>query len=224
MWGFEIGVNECGVVIGNEAEDSNLPVDAVEGLSAWTSCVWDWSAARAHMKRCTSDRYARNYGQNANAHCQRALSIRQLLPSCDAKEAWIMETQAGRWVGHPAAFGISPRFSNCYSIRDDFDEASADIGIVCAANAPASRPMHRLILRAPIAHGAAPAAGGAALSQTHKLLDKLSPALNAQNVTEFCVITLRTICLPRVTARATRCFPAFVCTRWQRRTARPRVR
>ena len=123
------------------------------------------------------------YGQNANAHVNADYRYDNSYILADAKEAWILETAGRRWAARRVRNFAA--ISNCYSIRDDFDEASADIESyarqmrLLAPDAPFdfARAYSRTVLRQ---QRAVPR-----YRRLNKLLDKLSPALNARNVTEI---------------------------------------
>ena len=184
MWGLEIGVNVCGVVIGNEAEDSNLPVDAVEGLLGMDILRLGLErGASAYEAMHVMIDLLETYGQNANAHVRADYRSDNSYILADAKEAWILETAGRRWAARRVRNFAA--ISNCYSIRDDFDEASADIESyarqmrLLAPDAPFdfARAYSRTVLRQ---QRAVPR-----YRRLNKLLDKLNPALNARNVTEI---------------------------------------
>ena len=126
MWGLEIGVNEHGVVIGNEAEDSNLPTDAQEGLLGMDLLRLGLErGASAYEAMHLMIKLLETFGQNANAHVSADYRYDNSYILADASEAWVMETAGRRWVARRVKDFAA--ISNCYSIRDDFDESSADI-------------------------------------------------------------------------------------------------
>ncbi len=126
MWGFEIGVNERGVVIGNEAEDSNLPADAEEGLLGMDLLRLGLErGATAYDAMHVMIGLLEAYGQNANAHVSADYRYDNSYIIADASDAWILETAGRRWVARRVK--DSAAISNCYSIHNDFDEASKDI-------------------------------------------------------------------------------------------------
>ena len=184
MWGLEIGVNECGVVIGNEAEDSNLPVDAEEGLLGMDILRLGLErGASAYEAMHVMIDLLETYGQNANAHVSADYRYDNSYILADAKEAWVLETAGRRWAARRVQDCAA--ISNCYSIRDDFDEASADIEFyarqmrLLAPDAPFdfARAYSRTVLRQ---QRAVPR-----YRRLNKLLNKLGWMLNAQIVTEI---------------------------------------
>ncbi len=126
MWGCEIGVNEKGVVIGNEAEDSCLPTDAAEGLLGMDLvrlALERGASAYEAMHVITS--LLEQWGQNANAHVSAEYRYDNSYIIADAAEAWILETAGRRWVAKRVTDFSA--ISNCYSITNEYDEASDDI-------------------------------------------------------------------------------------------------
>ncbi len=184
MWGLEIGVNECGVVIGNEAEDSNLPADAVEGLLGMDILRLGLErGASAYEAMHVMIDLLETHGQNANAHVRADYRYDNSYILADAKEAWVLETAGRRWVARRVRDCTA--ISNCYSIRDDFDEASADIESyarqmrLLAPGAPFdfTRAYSRTVLRQ---QRAVPR-----YRRLNQLLKKLGWMLNSQIVTEI---------------------------------------
>ncbi|NLI55344.1 MAG: secernin-3 [Clostridiales bacterium] len=126
MWGCEIGVNERGVVIGNEAEDSNLPLDGEEGLLGMDLVRLGLErGATAHEAMHVMADLLGQYGQNANAHVRADYRYDNSYIIADAKEAWVLETAGRRWVAKRVTSYTA--ISNCYSIHDDYDEGSDDV-------------------------------------------------------------------------------------------------
>ncbi len=126
MWGCEIGVNERGVVIGNEAEDSNLPMDEAEGLLGMDLVRLGLErGASAHEAMHVIVDLLGQYGQNANAHVSADYRYDNSYIISDAKEAWVLETAGRRWVAKRVIDYTA--ISNCYSIHGDYDEGSKDI-------------------------------------------------------------------------------------------------
>lgn len=126
MWGLEIGVNERGVVIGNEAEDSILPMEASTGLLGMDLLRLGLErGATAHEAMHVITELLVCYGQNANAHVSADYRYDNSYIIADAKEAWVLETAGRKWIAKRVKDYTA--ISNCYSITDEYDEASADI-------------------------------------------------------------------------------------------------
>ena len=124
IWGFEMGVNECGVSIGNEAQGSKCAKETETGLLGM-------DLLRLALERGATAREAAGvivdllskYGQNANASqlFDRRYENSYLL--MDRNEILVLETAGRQWVMKQIRDWTA--ISNCYSIRQDFDESSA---------------------------------------------------------------------------------------------------
>lgn len=126
IFGFEMGYNECGLVIGNEAEGSRLPADESDGLLGM-------DLLRLALERAATAREAidvitgllRTYGQKANACALFHRTYENSFILADARECWVLETAGREWAAKriTAPKGIS----NCYSIGGDFDLCSENL-------------------------------------------------------------------------------------------------
>lgn len=125
LWGFEHGVNECRVAIGNEAlhtrEDLGdtglLGMDLVRlGLERGRSA--------AEAKRAITDLLER-YGQGGTAAFGATRRYHNSFLIADPDEAWILETSGRHWVARRVRDRAA--ISNLVTITDDWDEASEDI-------------------------------------------------------------------------------------------------
>lgn len=122
-WGFEMGYNECGLIIGNEAQGSKNAKESDTGILGL-------DLLRLGLERAATARDAigvitdllKKYGQNANASqlIDRRYENAYLL--VDKNEIWLLETAGREW----AAKRIEDRvgISNCYIIGEDFDLSS----------------------------------------------------------------------------------------------------
>ena len=127
IWGFEMGLNECGVVIGNEAEGSNEPADPQTGLLGM-------DLLRLGLERGSTAYEAMRviidlleaYGQNANAHPTRDRRYENSYMIVDRNEIWLLETAGRRYAARRIGSGTAA-ISNCYSIGTQFDECSHDL-------------------------------------------------------------------------------------------------
>lgn len=123
IWGFEMGVNEKGVAIANEAQGSRAAEETDTGLLGM-------DLLRLGLERGSSAAEALNiitlllekYGQNANACPLFDRRYENSYMIVDSKEAWLLETAGRDW----AAKQIHSRLaiSNCYIIEEDYDCAS----------------------------------------------------------------------------------------------------
>lgn len=126
IFGFEMGYNECGLVIGNEAEGSRLPPDDCDGLLGM-------DMLRLALERAATAREAiavitnllRTYGQKANACTLYHRTYENSFILADAHECWVLETAGREWVAKQITKPTG--ISNCYSIRREFDLSSEDL-------------------------------------------------------------------------------------------------
>lgn len=129
IWGFEHGANEHGVVIGNEAAWSTIPVsdaNALLGMDLLRLGLERGNTAYEAMHVITEllERYGQggpcNYGSSIED-----FSYHNSFIITDPKEAWILETVRKHWVAKRVKDFAS--ISNIYSIEEDFDECSEGI-------------------------------------------------------------------------------------------------
>lgn len=126
IWGFEMGYNEKGLVIGNEAQGSRLEPDEEPGLLGM-------DMLRIALERAENAREAitvitellKKYGQKARASMLTERTYENTFILVDKYECWVLETAGREWVAKEikTAQGIS----NCYSIRTDMDMSSPDV-------------------------------------------------------------------------------------------------
>ncbi len=123
MWGAEMGLNEHGVVIGNEGLYSSVaqPVDAaLTGMDLLRLGLERSRTAEEAVRTITS--LLAEHGQGGNCgHLAEAYYHNGYLIA-DAKEAYVLETVAREWVCERVR-GVRA-ISNQYSIGSDFEELS----------------------------------------------------------------------------------------------------
>lgn len=126
IWGFEMGVNEKGLVIGNEAEWSRSEAETEEGLLGMDMLRLALErAANAKEGVTVIAELLEKYGQNANANPLFDRRYENSFLLMDPGEIWLMETAGRRWIAKKIEDWAC--ISNCYSIGADYDMASADI-------------------------------------------------------------------------------------------------
>ncbi len=143
IWGFEMGINECGVMIGNEAEGSRCPAETETGILGM-------DLLRLGLERAATAREAieiitallEQYGQNANTSALMDRRYENSYLLVDPQEIWILETAGRQW----AAKQITDRIgiSNCYTIGESYDLASRELEAFARQNhwlAP-DQPLH----------------------------------------------------------------------------------
>jgi dipeptidase len=126
LWGFEHGMNEHNVVIGNEAVWSKEPEEQKPGLLGMDLLrlgLERGKTAYEALKVITS--LLEQYGQGGNAAINMEHRYHNSFLIADPNEAWIIETVGRRWVARRVEdiAGIS----NCYSTENHWDEGSQDI-------------------------------------------------------------------------------------------------
>lgn len=126
IWGFEMGVNECGLAIGNEAEFSRCDKETTEGLLGMDILRLALErAATAHEGVDVIAELLETYGQNANANPLFDRRYENSYMLVDREEIWLMETAGRKWVARKVKdWGA---ISNCYSIGLEYDMCSPDL-------------------------------------------------------------------------------------------------
>ncbi|MGH7268502.1 MAG: C69 family dipeptidase, partial [Candidatus Rokuibacteriota bacterium] len=122
LWGFEHGVNEAGVAIGNEAlptreepaETGLLGMDLVRlGLERGRTAVEARRVITDHVER---------HGQGGSAAYGGSRRYHGSFIVTDPDEAWVIETSGRHWVARRVRGRAA--ISNLATIADDWDEAS----------------------------------------------------------------------------------------------------
>lgn len=123
IWGFEMGYNEKGLMIGNEAEGSKCEAETEEGLLGMDILRLALErAATAREAIDVIDALLTRYGQNANASMLFDRRYENSFMLVDPNEIWLMETAGRHWAARKISTWAA--ISNCYSIRSDYDLCS----------------------------------------------------------------------------------------------------
>lgn len=125
LWGFEHGVNEAGVAIGNEAIYTRDPVPD-EGLLGM-------DLVRLGLERGRTAREAKDvitgllelYGQGGIAVRGTNRKYHNSFIIADPTEAWVLEASARHWVAKRVT--TTAAIANLVTIEDDWDDASVGI-------------------------------------------------------------------------------------------------
>lgn len=126
MWGFEHGINEYGVVIGNEAVWSKEKEEHENGLLGMDLLRLGLERGKtAYEALHIITDLLQTYGQGGNAALHMEHRYHNAFLIADSKEAWILDTVNRRWAARKVTdiAGIS----NCYSTEEHWDEESGDI-------------------------------------------------------------------------------------------------
>jgi len=125
LWGFEHGVNERRVVIGNEALHTREELEATGLLGMdLVRLGLERGGTAAEAKRVITGLLER-HGQAGNASHREARRYNNSFIIADPVEAWVLETSGRHWVARRVRERAA--ISNCATIEDDWDEASAGI-------------------------------------------------------------------------------------------------
>lgn len=122
LWGFEHGVNEAGVAIGNEAIYTHDPVpdSGLLGMDLVRLGLERGSTA-AEAKKVITD-LLEQYGQGGAAVVGVDRRYHNSFIVADATEAWVIETSRRHWVARRTRRGAV--ISNLVTIEDNWDECS----------------------------------------------------------------------------------------------------
>ena len=100
MWGAEMGVNESGVAIGNEAvftkSKTKRAPDALTGMDLLRLALERADTAKAAIEVITS--LLEQYGQGGNCGFDHDFRYDNSFLAADAREAYILETSGKRWA------------------------------------------------------------------------------------------------------------------------------
>lgn len=132
MWGFEHGVNEHNLAIGNEAVWARLPASTEPGLLGM-------DLVRLGLERAADADEAlevitgllATFGQSGRASATRDFVYHNSFILADPRRAWILETAGPHWVAKRV--GDVAAISNVYSIGSDYDRISPDAIAYAAA-------------------------------------------------------------------------------------------
>ncbi len=126
IWGFEMGINQWGVVIGNEAQGSRDCGETQEGLLGMDMLRLGLERGKsAHEAMHVIIAMLEEYGQNANASQLFDRRYENSFLLMDSREIWLLETTGRRWAAKRVKKPLG--ISNCYAIREDAEEMAADL-------------------------------------------------------------------------------------------------
>ncbi|GAB4475930.1 MAG: dipeptidase [Anaerolineae bacterium] len=126
IWGAEMGTNEFGVTIGNEAVFAKVPHEKQPGLIGMD--LLRLALERARTAREALDvitHLLEEYGQGGNCGYTHTFSYFNSFIIADPNEAWVLETVARMWIAERVR--DIRTISNGYTIGSEFDLASPDI-------------------------------------------------------------------------------------------------
>jgi len=121
IWGAEMGANEWGVVIGNEAVHSKEPTGppALLGMDLLRLGLERGQTARGALEVITQ--LLEKFGQGGGCKVDDPLwSYHNSFLIADAKEAWVLETAGKWWIAERIMDNVR-NISNSYSIRTKYD-------------------------------------------------------------------------------------------------------
>lgn len=126
MWGAEMGVNEHGVAIGNEAVFSKVPANKAAGLIGM-------DFVRLGLERASTAREAvqvitellEEFGQSGNGGFTQKFYYHNSYLLADAHEAWVLETVDKHWAAKQVTGFYA--ISNRLTIGKSFDLSSSEL-------------------------------------------------------------------------------------------------
>lgn len=133
MWGAEMGVNEHGLVIGNEAVFSKVPANKKPALLGM-------DMLRLALERAVTSQEAvkviiellEEFGQGGNCTYTGELFYHNSFLIVDPKEAWVLETIDREWAAYQVHDAYS--ISNTLTLGEEWDQASAGLTDHAKAN------------------------------------------------------------------------------------------
>ena len=125
VWGFEHGVNEHGVAIGNQSVFSNEPIEERPGLIGMDLVRLGLERGRSGARGARGDRDADRdaTGRAARRSRPSGAGYHNSFLLADPSEAWLLETSNRRWAARRVA--RSTPLSNHFSIGDGLGDRFA---------------------------------------------------------------------------------------------------
>jgi len=123
IWGAEMGTNEHGVVIGNEALFTRIPPakgDELIGMDLLRLALERGRTAREALEVITG--LLKEYSQGGNCGFTRPFYYQNSFLIADPTDAWVLETAGREWAAEHVQ-GIRS-ISNAITIQREWDEAS----------------------------------------------------------------------------------------------------
>lgn len=126
IWGAEMGANEFGVTIGNEALFTRDPYGKEPGLIGMDFLRLALERSKtAHEALMTIIALLETYGQSGNCGFAHKMFYHNSFLICDPDEAWVLETSAREWAAEKVKDVRS--ISNAITIQNEWDMASANL-------------------------------------------------------------------------------------------------
>ncbi len=126
IWGAEMGSNEYGVTIGNEAVFTRDPYGKEPGLIGMDFLRLALERSKtAYSALMTIVELLERYGQSGNCGFAHKMYYHNSFLICDPDEAWVLETSAKNWAAQKVKTVRS--ISNAITIDRDWDMASKDL-------------------------------------------------------------------------------------------------
>lgn len=126
MWGAEMGVNEHGLAIGNEAVFTKAPYEkgpALTGMDLLRLALERATTAKDGVRVITD--LLERHGQGGNCGYTHKLYYHNSFLLADPREVWVLETAGPHWAAKQVD-GVYA-ISNKITIRADWDLASNDL-------------------------------------------------------------------------------------------------
>jgi dipeptidase len=126
IWGAEMGANEFGVIIGNEAVFTREPYRKEPGLIGMDFLRLALERSKTALAAIeTIVSLLEKYGQSGNCGYAHSFFYHNSFLICDTKEAWVLETAGKEWAAEKVKDVRS--ISNGLTIESKWDNASAGL-------------------------------------------------------------------------------------------------